>query len=148
MISDVICALRTTRRLQGRQGPGLRRKREQKPRPDLLRGLHMFLYPCNSITTTQQYLCCVDTVSPRSSFLRLTDLHPFCSSPRWFFFIFFYSCVFLKIHTQPLFSGYPFGYKCVDCFSFWIIFVEQKTAKVYLIFKCFCMVTCILCIFF
>lgn len=133
-ITDLICALRTTRRLQGRPRPGLRRKREQKPRPDLLRGLHMFLYPCNCITTTQQYLCCVDPVSPRWYFLRLTVHHPFCSSPRCCFFFFLFLGVFLKIRTQPLVIGYLFGYKCVDSFSFWIIFVEQKTAKVYLFF--------------
>uniref|UniRef100_A0A9J8CDV2 Apoptosis inhibitor 5 n=1 Tax=Cyprinus carpio carpio TaxID=630221 RepID=A0A9J8CDV2_CYPCA len=56
--------------------------------------------------------------------------------------ILFLSTVFLNFILGCVFEnpfsvschGYPVGYKCVGCFSFWIIFVEQKTAKVYFLF--------------
>lgn len=82
----------------------------------------MFLYPCNCITTTQQYLCCVDTVSPRSSFLRLTDLHPFCSSPHWFLGFF---CILGCVFENPYTASFQWVIPLVT--NVWIVFLSGSS---------------------
>lgn len=100
----------------------------------------MIRYPCNCITTTHlshSFSRLVLPASPSPPFI--------LSSPH---ILFLFLGVFLRIRSQPPVTGYPVGYKCVGYFSFWIIFVEQKTATVYfLLQRVFVFVTCILCIF-
>lgn len=105
----------------------------------------MLLYPCNCITATQQYPCCVDPFSPRWSFLRLTDRHPSCSSQHCFFYS--WVCFWKSVHSIL---------SLVICLvtNVWILFLSgsslwnKRLPRCICFFKCFCMVTCILCIFF
>lgn len=87
----------------------------------------MIRYPCNCIITTHlshSFSRLVLSASPSPPFI--------LSSPH---IVFLFLGVFLRIRSQPPVTGYPVGYKCVGYFSFWIIFVEQKTATVYFLFK-------------
>lgn len=133
-ITNLICALRTTRRLQGRKRERFRRKREQKPRPDLLRRLNMLLYSWkhNNIS--------VDTFS-----------FPVLPSSDWppsicflnFFFFFYLGCFWKSVQYSILSLVCRLVTNLWFCgfISFLLIFMDRKTAKV-------CIFFCLFVVFF